>query len=559
MEPVTNNDGKKGFYSESTGFVGIDQMQKVTNAEGKRGYYSESTGFVPEPSVNKVSYPESVKSDIKSTGASIVNKVAEYGTKLAATGVGVSRGAAAGAPLGPYGAIAGGILGGGMAAGLTESLARSSKGETLTGANLLSDTVSGSMDAMGLVQPAQKVPAAVAAGARAVKQGFFPKPTPDEAIRQVLQSKGQVGSTIGGYSSPGTIEQDVAKGWKAFAAIKTEGNKKFVDTVAALRKGVEEYSGKVDVALSKDPTVYSMNALATVQKTKGGTKVGVNFIDEALTQLEELYTKVSDPMSAANIKELRIKATANGLTKKEVNDIARLYGIEQNAFNPTTGAAPTNVTKQGYENVRKGLKEVSRRGMGREVAELDETISAMLNTERLLKQNAAASMKLQQKYAERGWGDKAGGVILDAINIASLGSIKGALRKAFPSNVGLKTRNAAEIEGKLSRNLEIINKELVRLGESPMLFEPSNIKQVGKIPGVLFEMYPGPYRIPTQGMGQPAREYPRDFGYIKKYGELEPGGMNLGPYPPVDTTIPLAQGNWVIPPIKRKPAMPARK
>ncbi|MGO9139156.1 MAG: hypothetical protein ACLP9S_13835 [Syntrophales bacterium] len=49
-EPVTNPEGKKGFYDASSGtFIDVGQMQKVTNPEGKRGYWHPSTDFIVAP------------------------------------------------------------------------------------------------------------------------------------------------------------------------------------------------------------------------------------------------------------------------------------------------------------------------------------------------------------------------------------------------------------------------------------------------------------------------------------------------------------------------------
>lgn len=46
MEKVTNNNGEKGFYDKSIGFVPLSAMEKATY-NGKKGFYAEKTGFVP--------------------------------------------------------------------------------------------------------------------------------------------------------------------------------------------------------------------------------------------------------------------------------------------------------------------------------------------------------------------------------------------------------------------------------------------------------------------------------------------------------------------------------
>lgn len=351
-------------------------------------------------------------------------------------------------------------------------------------------------------------------GALATKEAFFPKPTPDKAIRQVLQSKGKV---------PGIIEKDVEKGWQAFSAVDTTGNKIYTDTIGKIDEAIPDLAKKVDVELLKDPNIYSLDELATVAKTQGGAEVSSNYVKTSLENLKELYTKIDDPVKAGNINELLAKAEREGLTKKEVNDIARIYGSEFKAFNPTTGTPPTNVNGQMYENVRQGLKEVARRGLNDTAKGLDSTMSSLLNTKRLLEQNAAASMKLQQRYVERGLGDKIGGVVLDAINLATMGGLKGFLRKAFPSNISLKMRNSAEIEGELARNLKIINDEIKRI-EKPRII-PSE-----------------PLRMPGENPVPPPYDYNSDLeipAYLRKGEPLLPPGQGF--------TVPYAGSRDIVP------------
>jgi hypothetical protein len=164
MEPVTNKDGQRGFYSEQTGFIGIDQMQKVTNDRGERGYYSEPTGFVPVPQdVGK--YPESVKKDIKATGTKILKEGARLGTELVGMGAGAIKGAAIGFETtgSPYGAIAGGIVGAGLGYGTVKSGERLAEGDTLTAGKLASDIGSGMLMETG----GQAIPKVISGVAKA--------------------------------------------------------------------------------------------------------------------------------------------------------------------------------------------------------------------------------------------------------------------------------------------------------------------------------------------------------------------------------------------------------
>ena len=49
MQAVTNDQGQKGFYDESLGFIPVDSLQQVTDPQGQKGYWSGKTGFIPAP------------------------------------------------------------------------------------------------------------------------------------------------------------------------------------------------------------------------------------------------------------------------------------------------------------------------------------------------------------------------------------------------------------------------------------------------------------------------------------------------------------------------------
>jgi hypothetical protein len=275
----------------------------------------------------------------------------------------------------------------------------------------------------------------------------FPKPTSQEALGQVLQGK----------------TKDMVKGEKALGAIDTKDVKTYKDLSKKIEEAIPDYSKKVDAELLKDTNIYKMDDLITVEKTKGGETVTSNYVQDALENLKELYVKTKDLVKAGNIEELLAKAETQGLTKKEVNDIARIYGSEYKAFSPSTGEPLTSVNKQAYENTRKGLKEVSRRGLDDTAKELDATLSGLLNTKRLIDKNVEAANRLRQKIDERGLGEKIGRGVLTALDYATLGTVKGAVLKTLPRGLGYKVKNYMDLEESLARNLKIINTELSRI------------------------------------------------------------------------------------------------
>jgi len=280
--------------------------------------------------------------------------------------------------------------------------------------------------------------------AKAGKELIKPTPTKEEALGQILQGR----------------TKDIVKGEKAFGTIDTSGVKTYVQLQEKLDQSIPDLARQVDAELAKDPKLYKLNDLSTTAKSAGGSEVKQNFVETALGHLKELYTKINDPVNAKNIDEILQKAETEGLTKKEVNDIARKYGSEfkDKAFSKQTGDPLTSINSQAYENVRSGLKDVARRDMSPAAKELDATMSSIYNTKRLIDKNVEAVRKLRQKVDQRGIGEKLGGMLANTIDTLSLGSAKGFVQKMFPRNVGYKMKNWLDLEKSLERNLKLIDR-----------------------------------------------------------------------------------------------------
>lgn len=359
-----------------------------------------------------------------------------------------------------------------------------------------------------------------------VKELFAPTPTEAEALGQILQGK----------------TKDLRKGSTALKSINTNNVKTYGDLKTRIEDAVPVYAKKVDDALARDTTVYSLDDLSTQQKItsiknptapvneptpilpqkweavkhpqnggyavidksgkyelgQGGhpafyksqelaqgradyinakaienlskpalqgfiepTTVKVNFVKDALNHLTELYLEIGEKGKAISQKNILKKANTEGLTKKEVNDIARTYNAEfgAKAFGKS-GEPLTSVNAQHYENVRSGLKEVARRGLDDTAKETDDVLSSLLNTKTLVSKNMEAANKLQQKYDRRGIGEKLGRSVLTAFDIATAGMVKGAFLKLIPRGLGYKVKNFVELEESLQRNLAILNKGL---------------------------------------------------------------------------------------------------
>jgi len=273
-----------------------------------------------------------------------------------------------------------------------------------------------------------------------------PKPTPAKAMGEVLQAKRAI----------------TAKEVEAFRHIDLDGVNTFDQLKTRTTDAIGKLSEVVDGHLAKDPTPIPLTKLVTKTTSGSGRVIERNFVSTALDHLKELYAKTADDIGAADIDDLMQKANTTGLTRLEVNDISRLYNAEfgSKAFSKV-GEPLTSVNAQAYENIRSGLKDVARQGMGgKEAAATDKVISSLYNVNKLVENNRAAVQRLQQKIAERGLLEKLGHVVAKYGDILSGGTIRGFVGGLLPRGAGYKVMNALDLEQRLSRNLEIIKKAL---------------------------------------------------------------------------------------------------
>lgn len=276
----------------------------------------------------------------------------------------------------------------------------------------------------------------------ATKEAIKPTISPQKAVGEVLQ--GNIDSTTGAI--------------EAIKKLDTTKVKTFKDLNDVINKKIPELSQKVDADLGQDSTKYSLDQLVLKKTSKSGQKVIESHVEKALTQLDELYATTGDAVSQTDIRELIEQATREGLTRKEVNDIARLYGQEfsSKAFSKM-GDPLTSVNAQLFENTRKGLKDIARSGIkGADAKAADKLMSNLYNVQALVKKNAEAVNKLMQKIEDRGMLEKVGHGISKYADILSGGTIRGLIGGLLPRGAGYKTLNALDLEKLLERNLQII-------------------------------------------------------------------------------------------------------
>lgn len=286
----------------------------------------------------------------------------------------------------------------------------------------------------------------LASGISKLYKTVFPTPSIEKAVGQIAQGK----------------VKDVPVFSRALDLIKTKGVKTYQDLQSKFDDIIPVLSNQVDDELLKDTGTYGLQQLVLKGKNKAGKEILTDYISRALNNLSEMYGKIGDDIAKSNIDDTILKATKEGLTRKEVNDISRIYGVEfgRKAFGKL-GEPLTGVNAQAFENTRKGLKLIARQGLGGKEAQLlDSKLSDIFDAKVLVDKNVEAVNALRQKVQERNILEKLGGNASKIINTLTGNTLRGFITGIFPSNVGNKAMNALAIEEMLKKNLKIINKAL---------------------------------------------------------------------------------------------------
>lgn len=289
--------------------------------------------------------------------------------------------------------------------------------------------------------------------ASAIKEAIKPTLTPEEATGQIIQGK----------------TEDVPAALRTLQSIDTTGVKTTADLQAKINSEIKPLAEQVDTELSKDPT---SRPISTFEKTvgEGGNATKINYVQEAINNLKELYTKTSDAKGLAEIKAIETKVdglrgadgkiikNASGLTNKEVNDLSRKYGSEfgSKAFAKVSGDPLTSVNAQKFENIRMGLKDTARQGLGgAEAKALDAKLSDLYDTKKLIDKQVERVNTQSQKTSKQGIIPKMVGKGVKILDTVTGGPIK-AIGKVMGAQGSSGVMDALELEGNLSKNLGII-------------------------------------------------------------------------------------------------------
>ena len=293
-------------------------------------------------------------------------------------------------------------------------------------------------------------------------------------LRRVARASDEIDDVVGKIVQGKT--RDISRAKKALSTIDTTGVKTYSELGEKIDDGIEALARKVDDKLDEAGEGMLLKPNDVIEKTKiGGRRlrdekgkflsktVKQNFVEDSLDNLEELYTKIKDPVRKARIVELKAKFRSEGLTLREMNDLSREYGREfaSRAFSKRSGEPLTGVNLQAFENTRKGIKRTVRELMPDNVTKmLDERMSEMFNTSRLVGRMEEKVNRLYQKVAKRGVLKRASMKLANIVDAATFGTVSGFISRMLPSNFGYKTMNSIDLERALNKYLKKFDKLL---------------------------------------------------------------------------------------------------
>lgn len=258
------------------------------------------------------------------------------------------------------------------------------------------------------------------------------------------------------------LQDDAPAAKNALASVDASKIKTYPDLANALNSNVKTASEAQDAFLAKTPNPTTLDKLTTTTKV-GDQPITHNFVQDALSNLKELYAKTNDPVNAAKTAQLETKAQTVGLAPREVNDLARTYNDEfgSKAFSKT-GDPLTSVTAQALENTRTGVKTTAANlsGDAATFKANDKIISDNIHTRELVSKVAEAVYKLQKTTIQRGWGETIGRYAGKILDMASGHVLKGAFESFIPRGQGFKIMNALDLQKSLSGNLSTLQKIL---------------------------------------------------------------------------------------------------
>lgn len=277
-----------------------------------------------------------------------------------------------------------------------------------------------------------------------------------KGLQKLAPKIGEAENVAGRVVQGDLRDKSIAK--KVLSKLDTTGVKTEQDLQGVLNKKIETLASAQNEVLAQEGNKFRTKDLKLQMKIGEKNKT-YNFVKDALNQLKGFYNSVNNVIGEEEVNQLSKKLNKEGLTLKEVNDIAIQHGKTLNAFN-ANGELASGLSKQAAENTRSGVKDTIRQlsKLGDKSKSIDEEISRTIRVRDLVTERAEKVNTLQQKIKNRNIVQKLtyGGVKL--FNILTGGAPKAAIEALGVSNVGNKIDNVIDIERSLAKDLKLINK-----------------------------------------------------------------------------------------------------
>ena len=222
-----------------------------------------------------------------------------------------------------------------------------------------------------------------------IKESISPTLTPDEQIGKIIQGK----------------TTDIPAAQRTFKTLSPDVNPAKMspeDLSNTIQGKIKSNLDTVDSHFTNDTTTHPMKDFEQTTG-KGTSAVKTNYVQQSIDQLKDFYTKTNDAQGLSDIKGLEEKANTEGLSSKELNDLAKEHGSTIKAFN-ANGEAASGLTKQAAENTRAGVKTTARDMLGKtdtkgatEVTRLDKETSDAIHTKDLLDKQVETEARGVQK------------------------------------------------------------------------------------------------------------------------------------------------------------------
>ena len=206
--------------------------------------------------------------------------------------------------------------------------------------------------------------------------------------------------------------------------------------------------------------LYLPDGVAKITKV-GDVEVVENPILDALDGLEEAYSKSREFVKAQEVINLRDRFMSQGLTPREMNQIARDYNIEyyDRAFTKN-GEAKQGYNAEAYENIRLGVKnQVADVIDNKKFRALDKEMYQIYSTLRATEKMEDKVAKKLQKMEDTGLLEKVGRAIGVGVNAGTFGTVRGFLSQFLPRSFTTdNTLDVVQIEQRLQKYLKELEK-----------------------------------------------------------------------------------------------------